>query len=165
MCCLVSALNVDDLSTTDNFEIVSREDDRMSEDNRRGSRPATPGMAALKNQLNEALEAGIKASRSSYYEKVTVMLFYWEEKEIEGIPVSFRTEAEEVSEMFRRHFNYKTEMHAIPIDESSPDRGQHFVEFAISKFLYEENQRTHFLIIYYGGHAVDRPQHRLVWSA
>jgi hypothetical protein len=92
-------------------------------------------------ELAEKLEVGLHKP----YDSVSVLCIYWE-----SVQVGFRREAEEVTKLFSKDCNFKTQEYAIPLECS------HFnLDKRINKFIEDENYqdpRT-LLIIHYGGHA------------
>lgn len=114
----------------------------------------------LKEELNEHLKGEFQPFDE--YQSVWALLLWWEDGDLPG----FKTEAEDVKELFTKSFNFSVETYSIPSKQA-----QLSLEAKIIHFILEHGSGGSLLIIHYGGHGDednDRMRERerqSVWAA
>lgn len=107
--------------------------------------------------LQEAARAAFPNVSKSRYTNVSVLLLSWENED-PRLPVSI--EIEELDEVFRNIYGFKTEIWKIQDQNCHGKVNQKILDFAVMI----EDPRDHLFIVYYAGHSQLTKDRRLSWT-
>ena len=84
-----------------------------------------------------------------------MLLLRWAEDDL-----GTKKETDMLEHLFRTKFKYETETAVIPSENS-----QLKLSLIASQFVYEHDDKSNLLIIYYGGHGVEQESNKSIWAA
>jgi len=116
---------------------------------------------SLRDQLQHRLDGAFPSSRCPY-DKVAALILYWLDDDFNP---SCAKEAEKVVELFKKDFQYETQVFPIPSLNA-----QSALEQTVSTFKYHNEPKSYLesnlLIVYYSGHGdPDIDREKAVWAA
>ncbi len=109
---------------------------------------------ALGKVLTEAGNAAFPNRGRSRYKEAHVLLLSWEDDDLGVID-----EVNDLQDVFRQSYNYKTDMWKIP-----GTRSHNSLATRILQFLADYEAKDSLLIVYYGGHGLMNDDRQCIWS-
>lgn len=102
-----------------------------------GSTGSDDGLREVASELEK-----YRPRRTQRYNRVNVLILSWQDGED-----TFKTEAREMEQMFREHFDYMVRPYFIPSTNS-----QQALNLHVAKSIRDFGGEDNLIIVYYGGH-------------